>query len=238
MAFGMTSRPRPVLIVDDDVETLSVERELLAESGFRVVEARDGAEALRVVQEDPPAVVDRPADQISELRGEHPCWLDISNPLSEEFELVAKELELHPLAVEDAQHGHQRPKIDQYETHYFIVFYALETPSPGVVNYHEISIFVAHNAIVTVHQGDFSARKLVEKRFVEGHLQTTGLLLHALLDTMVDQYFEVVDQFGERIELLEQFVAEEAGPNLHRAHAPLRELFLVKRDLLQLRKTI
>jgi magnesium transporter len=55
---------------------------------------------------------------------------------------------------------------------------------------------------------------------------------------MVDQYFEVVDQFGERIELLEEFVAEEAGPNLHRAHAPLRELFLVKRDLLQLRKTI
>jgi magnesium transporter len=55
---------------------------------------------------------------------------------------------------------------------------------------------------------------------------------------MVDQYFEVVDQFGERIELLEQFVAEETGPNLHRAHAPLRELFLVKRELLQLRKTI
>src|SRR5213075_1161570 len=74
-------------------------------------------------------------------------------------------------------------------------------------------------------------------RFVDGHLPT-GLLLHALLDTMVDQYFEVVDQFGERIELLEQFVAEEAGPNLHRAHAPLRELFLVKRELLQLRKTI
>ena len=184
------------------------------------------------------AVVDRPADQLSELRGEHPCWLDISNPQSEEFDLVAKELELHPLAVEDARHGHQRPKIDQYETHYFVVFYALETPSPGVVDYHEVSIFVAHNAIVTVHEGEFSARKLVEKRFVEGHLQTTGLLLHALLDTMVDQYFEVVDQFGERIELLEQFVAEETGPNLHRAHAPLRELFLVKRELLQLRKTI
>jgi magnesium transporter len=184
------------------------------------------------------AVVDRPADQLSELRGEHPCWLDISNPQSEEFDLVAKELELHPLAVEDARHGHQRPKIDQYETHYFIVFYALESPSPGVVNYREVAIFVAQNAIVTVHEGDFSARRLVEKRFVEGHLPTSGLLLHALLDTMVDQYFEVVDQFGERIELLEQFVAEETGPNLHRAHAPLRELFLVKRELLQLRKTI
>ncbi len=57
MAFGMNSRPRPVLIVDDDPETLAVERQLLSESGFRVVEARDGAEALRVVQEDPPALV-------------------------------------------------------------------------------------------------------------------------------------------------------------------------------------
>ena len=50
-------RPRPVLIVDDDVETLRAERALLAENGFRVVEARDGAEALRVLQADPPAVV-------------------------------------------------------------------------------------------------------------------------------------------------------------------------------------
>jgi CheY-like chemotaxis protein len=57
MAFGLEARPRPVLIVDDDSETLAVERQLLAESGFRVVEARDGAEALRAVQEDPPALV-------------------------------------------------------------------------------------------------------------------------------------------------------------------------------------
>src|SRR2546426_12642488 len=50
-------RPRPVLIVDDDVETLPPERALLAHNGFRVIEARDGGAALRVVQADPPAVV-------------------------------------------------------------------------------------------------------------------------------------------------------------------------------------
>jgi len=50
-------RPRPVLIVDDDMETLQAERALLADNGFRVIEARDGGEALRVVQADPPAVV-------------------------------------------------------------------------------------------------------------------------------------------------------------------------------------
>ncbi|HEV8536735.1 MAG TPA: magnesium/cobalt transporter CorA [Candidatus Limnocylindria bacterium] len=192
----------------------------------------------RLLVKERNTVVDRPADQLSELRGEHPCWLDISDPGSEEFTLVAKELDLHPLAVEDAQHGHQRPKIDQYENHYFIVFYAVEAPSPGVVVYHEVAIFVAQNAIVTVHNGDFTARRIVEKRFVEGRLQTTGLLLHALLDTMVDQYFEVVDQFGERIELLEEFIAAETSHEERDPHTPLRELFLVKRDLLQLRKTI
>ena len=192
----------------------------------------------RLLVKEQHGVVEQPPDQLSELRGEHPCWLDISDPASEEVDLVAHELELHPLAVEDARHGHQRPKIDQYETHYFIVFYALEARGPGVVDYHEVAIFVAANAIVTVHKRDFTARQAVEKRFVEGRIPTSGLLLHALLDTMVDQYFEVVDEYGERIELLEQFVAEEAGPNLHRAHAPLRELFLVKRDLLELRKTI
>ena len=57
MALGLEARPRPVLIVDDDPETLAAERELLAENGFRVIEAHDGAEALRAVQMDPPAVV-------------------------------------------------------------------------------------------------------------------------------------------------------------------------------------
>src|SRR2546428_13399417 len=57
MAFGLEPRPRPVLIVDDDIETLAAERQLLAESGFRVIEARNGSEALRAVQDDPPAVV-------------------------------------------------------------------------------------------------------------------------------------------------------------------------------------
>jgi CheY-like chemotaxis protein len=57
VSMRIDHRPRPVLIVDDDIETLLAERELLVESGFRVVEARDGAEALRVVQLDPPALV-------------------------------------------------------------------------------------------------------------------------------------------------------------------------------------
>src|SRR5256884_9754400 len=57
VAFGIEPRPGPVIIVDDDLEPLAVERQLLAESGFRVVEAHNGNEALQAMQDDPPAVV-------------------------------------------------------------------------------------------------------------------------------------------------------------------------------------
>jgi magnesium transporter len=183
---------------------------------------------------DEGAVVERPTTEIPEHRTK-PSWIDIPDRHSEELARVARDLGLHPLAVEDATERDERPKIDQYDDHYFIVFYAIDSPSPDVVEYHEVSIFVVQNAIVTVHDGECTALKRVEKRFREGRLQTTGLLLHALLDTMVDRYFEVVDQFGERIELLEGFI--EHG-DTHDTRMPMRELFLVKHDLLHLRKTI
>jgi magnesium transporter len=192
----------------------------------------------RLLVKERDTVRDRPVDQLSELRPIHPCWLDVADPGSAEFALIADELQLHPLAVEDAQHGHQRPKIDEYDHHYFLVMYSVEQLPAGAVTYHEVSIFVAQNAIVTVHKGEIAALAAVEKRFRDGRVATAGLLLHALLDTMVDQYFEVADGFGERIDKIEEAVAGPAHDDRRDAHAPLRELFLLKRELLELRKHI
>src|SRR2546423_14596170 len=94
----------------------------------------------RLLVKEHHAVVDHPADQLSELRGAHPCWLDISNPQSEEFDLVSKELELQPLAVEEARYGHQLPMIDKYETHYFIVIYPNEVPDQGIAHLPEARV--------------------------------------------------------------------------------------------------
>ena len=188
----------------------------------------------RLLVKEPNQTTERPPEELSELR-DRPCWLDISDPKSHDFELAAKELNLHPLAVEDAQQRHERPKIDQYDDHYFIVFYALEEPSPGVVREVEISIFMSQNALVTVHEGDFTARAAVEKRFRDGKLQTTGLLLHALLDTVVDQYFKIVDALGDRVELLESMVVGGEAPDYDTS---IRELFVLKRDLVRIRHLI
>lgn len=183
---------------------------------------------------DGESAVERPPADLSELR-DRPCWLDLVAPREQDLALVAEELGLHPLAVEDALQKHERPKIESYEGHYFIVFYALEEPTPDVVDHHQISIFALQNVVVTVHEREFSARLAVDKRFREGRLATSGLLLHALLDTMVDQYFGVVDGFGDRVELLESLILDDSSGGYQTS---LRELFVLKRDLVQIRRVV
>ncbi|MFN2520169.1 MAG: magnesium/cobalt transporter CorA [Candidatus Limnocylindria bacterium] len=180
-------------------------------------------------------VSERPASELSELR-DHQCWLDISDPEDEDFALVAHELGLHPLAVEDAKQVHERPKIDEYPDHYFVVFYAVDKEKTDVVHLHKLAAFFLRNVLVTVHHGDCRPRKDVEKRWREGHIATVGLLLHGLLDHAVDEYFDVVDDFGERVDALERLIVEDrTGRGLQDS---LTKLFALKRDLLRLRKVV
>jgi len=179
-------------------------------------------------------IEERPPQDLSELR-DRTCWLDVADPEDTDLDLIAAELGLHPLALEDVRHRHQRPKIDEFDNNYFIVFYALEETQPDVVIDQEVSIFLLSNAVVTVYKGVCAARTAVEKRFRQGLLTTPGLLLHALLDTMVDGYFPIVDHFGDRLDLLESLIVDQGG---HALPASLSELFQLKRDLLRIRQRI
>ena len=190
--------------------------------------------ARLLVREPDGSVAEHHGSELSELR-DRCTWLDITDPKPADLDLVAEELNLHPLAVEDTIHRHQRPKIDEYPDHYFVVFYALEEPQPDAVRDIEVSIFLAKNVVVTVHQGPVAAIAAVEKRYREGRLESAGRLLHALLDTMVDGYFEVVDGFGDRVELLESLILEERAVS---HQTSLNELFHLKRDLLRIRQRI
>ena len=179
------------------------------------------------------AVVAREPRELSELR-ERLCWLDVAGPGSADFALVAEELGLHPLAIEDARQRHQRPKVDEYEGHYFIVMYAVESPEGEDLR--EISMFVMRNVVVTVHEGEVGALREVEGRWREGRLNTTGMLLHALLDAMVDALFPVVDALGDRIDALEEAIL--SGGRSVDLQTALRSLFETKRRLLRLRQRV
>jgi magnesium transporter len=150
--------------------------------------------------------------------------------------LIAEELGLHPLAVEDARSRHERPKADAYDGYYFIAFSAVDSKSPGALETQLFSIFAFTDVIVTVRENDWPARATVEKRWREGRLASAGMLLHAILDTTVDSYFPIVDDYGERADVLEGLILQDTNGEALRTS--LAELFLLKRDLLRVRKLI
>src|SRR5690554_6651028 len=90
---------------------------------------------------------------LKELRGEKPnvIWVGVSDPTSKEFDELAREFNLHPLAVEDCRHRHQRPKLDEYQGYYFIVLYEAELLPECRLELRELSIFLGPNYVITVH---------------------------------------------------------------------------------------
>jgi magnesium transporter len=124
------------------------------------------------------------------------AWIGLYEPTEEEFSSVAKELGLHPLAVEDAIKAHQRPKIERYGEAFFVVLkparYIDETET---VEFGEIHVFVGHDFVVSVRHGEASALHGVRRRLEsEPELLRKGpeAILYAIMDRVVDDYGPVV----------------------------------------------
>ena len=100
---------------------------------------------------------DFPPSEISEYIKDQgtTVWLDICNPGPDEAELLLEEFEFHPLAVEDALKGEQRPKIEEYTGYLFIVAYTLPAQADlERMEPLEVHAFIGRNFVVTVHHGE------------------------------------------------------------------------------------
>jgi magnesium transporter len=167
--------------------------------------------------------------------GKRLLWIDVTDPQPEEMERIGKEFGLHPLALEDAIRQHQRPKIDLYDGFMYIVFYALDLVD-GRPRKRELSIFVGKHWVVSAHDGNLdvvaeTARRWSEHSFGNGS-PDSGLLVYALLDSVVDGYFPVVDAIAERTEDLEAAVFAGGDASTQ------SEIFALKKDLLAVRRVI
>jgi magnesium transporter len=169
-------------------------------------------------------------------------WIGLHEPTEEEFDAVRREFGLHELAVEDALHGHQRPKMEVYgEDQLFVVLKTARYFEPDTLEFGEILLFVGHQYVVSVRHGEATplddVRAQLEKR-PEMLRCGTGAVMHAIMDRVVDDYEPVLTNldiditeleaqaFGddpqrgltERIYRLKRQVI-----SLHRATAPLTE---------------
>ena len=141
------------------------------------------------------------------FHGSSAVWFDLVNPTAEDYRILADELGLHELAIEDSIKGGQRAKIDHYDSHLFINLYQANFPNDTPeVDLAELAIFVTKNAVITVRQNEEFRMHDVIKRWEESaELAHYGVafLLWGILDVVIDDYFKVIERLDDELEELE-----------------------------------
>jgi magnesium transporter len=143
---------------------------------------------------------------------------------------------LHPLLLEDILNTGQHPKMEDFGDYLFFVVKMLEYGENGVIEAEQVSLVLGPNYVISFqeHEGDvFNAvRERIRKN--KGRVRKSGAdyLAYALMDSIVDNYFLILENIGERIEATEQQLAE--NPTMETLHA-IREL---KKEMIFLRKSI
>ena len=163
-------------------------------------------------------------------------WVALFEPTKDEIDEMATEFDLHPLAVEDARSGHQRPKIEEYDDQLFVVLQTLEPVSESADNEFirgEVDIFVGPNYILSVRHrtnkgfGNVRARTEREPALLK---YGAGFVLYALMDTVVDRYFPILDSMESELEQIEEqiFVRNAARSNIESLYALKQRLMVLK----------
>lgn len=161
-------------------------------------------------------------------------WLGLYEPTEEEFAAVNRAFHLHELAVEDAIHAHQRPKLEVYDESLFVVLKtARYLDVEESVEFGEILIFLGEGFIVVTRHGEASALGPV-RRTVEGRPNLLrcgpGAVLHAIVDRVVDDYGPVMAGVDRDIREVELEVFSEQSEN------PVERIYKLKREVLEIRR--
>jgi magnesium transporter len=187
-----------------------------------------------VVYKDGRKFADVDASEIHLYVNQPDCfvWVALFEPDAAALELMQREFDIHPLAIEDARHGHQRPKFEEYGESLFAVVHMIEE-APDGLRVGEVDIFVGRNYVLSVRSHsergfqDVRARTEAEPRLL-GH--GSGYVLYALLDAVVDRYFPVLDALETELEGIEERIFAGTSPraNIEALYALKQKLMTVK----------
>jgi magnesium transporter len=185
---------------------------------------------------------DFPVEDISDhlaAAGPNVVWLDLCAPTPADLAMVREEFGLHELAVEDAVHAHQRPKLDRYATHLFMAAYAvhLDSATGQLVN-REISAFITPRALITVrHDKGFPIEEVLDRWKDNTDLAGNGVayLLYGLLDYLVDTHFDAVQELDTSIEELESLLFDDSRSQIREVQ---RRSFELRKSLILLRRVV
>jgi magnesium transporter len=175
--------------------------------------------------------------------GEGFVWLGLHEPTESEIARVADLFDLHALAVEDAVHAHQRPKVERYGQTLFAVLktvcyvdHSEVTATSEVVDTGEIMVFVGGDFVITVRHGRHGSLGPVRESLESDPEQLAkgpAAVLHAIADSVVDDYLTVLDEFQADIDEVETAVFAQNG-----ARVDPGRIYQLKRELLELKRAV
>ncbi|GGP05081.1 magnesium and cobalt transport protein CorA [Nonomuraea glycinis] len=175
------------------------------------------------------------SDAVTDARGRGDCflWIGLHEPTQEEFDLITGEVSLHPLAVEDAIHAHQRPKLERYGDTLFIVLkpllYMEETSD---IEVGEINLFLGRDFVISVRHGQANPLGGVRRRIEsDAGLLAAGPagVLYAICDEVVDTYSRVSHEIEGDLIALEHRVFSGEHTDV------TADIYSLKREVLEFR---
>ena len=160
------------------------------------------------------------------------------------IEKIGKHFAIHPLIQEDILHTGQRPKMEDMESYIFVVarmlFYNDET---GEVESEQVSLILGPNYVISFQEKEGDIFDAVRERIRNGkgriRKMKADYLAYALVDTLVDNYFIILEKLGEKIEGMEdELVANPTPETLQTIHTMKREMIFLRKSVWPLREVI
>jgi magnesium transporter len=172
-------------------------------------------------------------ERIEELRGRDEFfWLDLRSPTEADVQALGELFGWHPLAVEDTRNFGQRPKLDDYGSDVFLVYYGVEGDAKDQPKLIEVHLYISGSYVITFrhrHCGELDAvQKLLEQREVDSE----EAVIYRILDGLTDTYFPYLASIDDEIDELEDSII--SGPT----DEQLQRLFQLKRSLVVLRRIV
>jgi magnesium transporter len=162
-------------------------------------------------------------------------WVALLDPTAADLAAMQTEFGLHPLAVEDARHGHQRPKLEEYGDSLFVVLHLIDV-ADGDLHVGEVAVFVGPNYVLSVRSQsprgfvDVRARCEREPALLR---HGSGFVLYAVMDAVVDRYFPVLDALEVELDQIEQRIFSSRDNR-----AIIQALYELKQKLMTLKHAI
>lgn len=186
--------------------------------------------------------------RIEKVEGQKFVWIDMQNPDRKDVEELSTKYNFNPLNIEDCMTKSELPKLDTYDDHVFIILHFPPLASkPVMPKFSQLSIFMGKDFLVTIHQGDLKplidlvgickeGLDLQKKTRLMG--RSTGVLLHEIIDVLVDDLLHIVRRIIANLDEIEDSVFDEKRSAARGISILRREITLFRRIVNPLRRIV